>query len=256
MQRPASVIILAAIGGFLGIVGLIFCSFSLVGSIMVLVGQEDAVAQMADSGLDLSEGSLMLLGLTEFIALGISLLLIAGSVGIFMLKKWGRVCMITYALTTLPNNFCMAVLYLQGTLPTAMEQNPAAAEAPTEVIVALAIACFGCFWFILNLYPIFVLIFLNTKSVKYAFETGGAPPEGPWGGGGFGGDPHAYREAQPYPQGYYPPPGAQQDQPAPQPPQYPYYPPQGDQGGGYSPPPDPGQYQPPEPPPSDDQRRE
>ncbi|MCC5876427.1 MAG: hypothetical protein JJU11_09445 [Candidatus Sumerlaeia bacterium] len=247
-QRPASVIVLAAIGGFLGVIGLLVCGLNLVGSLMVIAGDENAINQMAETGLELGSSDIAILAVTEFVALVLSVLLMAGSVGIFLLKSWGRLCMLTYAALTLPNNFCMTFFYMKAALPPALEQSAAGPDVPMGGVLAIAIICLSCGWLIANLYPIAVLVFLNLKTVKYAFETGGTPPPDQWGGGGGGfGHPHPeqYAQPQPYPQGYYPPPNQpQQDQPAPQPPEYPYYPP-GDQGG----------YQPPAPP-EDQQRRE
>lgn len=244
-QRPASVIILAVIGFIFGGGGLLMCGLNLLGSVMVLAGDENAINQMAETGLVLESTDVVVIALTEFVALALSLTLIIGSVGIFLLKKWGRLCMLAYAGITLPNNLCMAVFYMKAALPPALEQS-ASPDVPMGGVLAFAIICLSCGWLIANLYPIAVLVFLNLQTVKHAFETGGAPPPDQWGGGGFGHPhPEQYGQAQPYPQGYYPPPGQpEQDQPSPQPPEYPYYPP-GDQGGGYQPP----------GPPEDEQRR-
>ena len=216
-QVPASVMILSICGVLLGMLGLLFCTLNLFGSVMMLAGDQETLRSVSEAGLELGTGGLLAIAAAEIVGLLLSMLLIIAGIGCYLLKPWARTALLAYAVTTIPNNLCLFTVYLIGSLPNALRQT-ATPDVPTEFVAAFAIACFGCFFLIFNIYPFCVLIFMNTASVKHAFETGGMPPpDAPWSGGGG----YDMNQQGGYPQGYYPPPTQQ----PPQHPDYPYDPP-------------------------------
>lgn len=228
-QRPTSITVLAIIGLFFALFGILCTPFSVIQ--MMTDGASVPLLMPGAQGQEIefpqSLTNLMILS----VAVGFvgSLFLLIGSITSFKMNPVARPCMNAYAAISIVNSVITTVAQLYVLAPSMAEMVASTMpEAPRGAIVAgiflgglLAMTCPLA-------YPVFVLVFYNKKSNREAFANRGmvgAPP-------GYG--------------GYYPDPAQQQGYGYP--PQQGYPPHASPESYGQQPPyPPPPQQQPPEP---------
>lgn len=254
-NRPTGVMVIAILGIILGLLGCI-CNnpLSAIGQLMPAADMGSTGFPLLDEAMQAQANLPFWVKFTNFATMSIgwllSLLLITGSIGAIMMKRWGRLCLVFWAPIYMVNTAIYFVVY-------SITQAPMSAQAaaqfsggapPPEGLYIAGFMCCGVFFLI---YPFFVMYYMNRGDVKAAFENGGMGPGG-WGdGGGQQWGPPVYgQQQQPY--GYPPPQQGGWGQPDPNyPPQYPpqgghQYPPQYGPPAGGPPPgtPPPQGYQP------------
>lgn len=177
--RPTSVTVLAIIGIIWGALLLLCNVFGLIGAVALSAGT------VTDPGMEaLRENKLVWMSqmVMPVIGLIIAIVLIAGSIGSLMLKAWGRLAMIVYAVVAIVVGLLNAVVTLVYIAPTMKQNIPAGQNA--EAFAAGQTFGMYCGILIVLAYPVFVLIFMNKPHVKAAFESGGATTG--TGTGGYG----------------------------------------------------------------------
>lgn len=109
--------------------------------------------------------------------LALSVLLLVAGIGLMMVKGWGRWLSIVYAIIDIPVTLVSSILTSKVMLP--MIEQQAGGQLPPEAVKIIAAASMGFGLCCGLIYPIVLLIMLNLRDVKAAFEPSSPPPFAP-----------------------------------------------------------------------------
>lgn len=214
-RRPASVIAVAVISIVLGTLGLL-CDLGFVANLVVDVQPPNPIVHAVQAS---TLARNWIIGTSVFQCV-LSLLLVVGSIGLFLTQGWVRRLMNLWAGLAILLALMSCIIGFTHVTPAleAAGANFGMPEVDDKAAAAVVPIVFGCMTYLLAIWAIIVLIVINLPGVSAAFAgQGQAPPGYPAGGYGM---PGYY--PPPYGQGYaqsYPPPPQAPPPPSPQPPQ-------------------------------------
>ncbi len=166
-RRPTSVTVLAILGIILGALGL--CG--MVSNLVQLVIKTNPVLVQMDRSPVMHIWS----PVSIVLGLGLTIALLAGSIGMLSLQTWARQMVLIYAVASL-------VLGVLGTIISAIWMipifNQLASDPDPAVRMGGVVGKYSLFIspVIGAIYPVFVLVFLRRRNVVEAFEPQPPPP--------------------------------------------------------------------------------